>query len=416
MDIKRFEENLNKINSFSAEGRGINRLAFTEQDRNAKEYLIKIFEDEGLSVSTDSVGNIIAKRAGQNDDLPSISMGSHIDTVYEGGKYDGTIGVIGALEIVKYFNENDIQTRHPVEIIVFSSEESSRFGVSTLGSGFMTGSIKDTDVKDLKDKNGKTLNETFLDNGMDLGNYHQARRGQDALKAFIELHIEQGPVLEAEDIDIGIVEAIAAPIRVKIEITGEASHSGTTPIHYRKDALLGAAELVLFIEQIAKAEEKHGTVATVGVMDVKPGGMNIVPGAVDMDVDIRSVSDSSKERVLDAIKKEMEKVCGERKLTFEIETITDQRSVSLSGELANGIKEICDRNNITSKYMNSGAGHDAMHMAALWPTALIFVPSKDGLSHNPDEFTEMEDIHNGLEVMKALILSLDSEVDMDESE
>lgn len=412
----RFEENLSKINSYSSKGEGINRLAFTEQDVEAKKYLIKKFKDEGLLITVDSVGNIIAKREGKDNGLPSISMGSHIDTVYEGGKYDGTIGVIGAFEIIQYFNENNIQTLHPLEIIVFSAEESSRFGVATLGSGFMAGNIRDEDVKDLKDKDGQTLNEVLLKNGMDLKEYRQSIRSKDELKAFIELHIEQGPILEEEDIDIGIVEAIAAPLRLNIKVTGKASHSGTTPVNYRRDALLGASELNLFIERIAKEEEKYGSVATVGMLDVKPGGMNIVPGLVNLYVDIRSVSDSSKERIFDAIQRETEKISSNRNLMFEIGVITNQKSVSLSKELTSNIKKLCKHKNITYKSMNSGAGHDAMHMSSLCPTALIFVPSKDGISHNPNEFTKIEDIQKGLVVMKELILSLDEEVDENESE
>ena len=382
----------------------------------AREYLIGRFKEEGLEVSIDTVGNIIAKRKGKMTGLPSISMGSHIDTVYEGGKYDGTIGVAGALEIIQYFNDNDIQTNHSLEIIVFSAEESSRFGASTLGSGFMTGSIKDTDVKQLKDRNGYTLNDIFLENGMDLGDYHKSLRQSDELKAFIELHIEQGPVLEEENLEIGIVEAIAAPIRLKVTFKGEASHSGTTPIRYRKDALVAASELVLYVEEVAKEEAEYGSVATVGVMDVKPGGMNIVPGTVDMDIDIRSVSDSSKARIYDAIKKKIGSISRQRFLDYDIEILTDKESVHLSAGLTKRIQDICEQKNILYKFMNSGAGHDAMNMATLWPTALIFVPSRKGVSHNPEEFTEIEDIYNGLTVMKELILSIDEEVDENESQ
>lgn len=416
MNMIRFEENLSKINSFSSEGKGINRLAFTGEDMDAREYLIGKFKEEGLEVTMDTVGNIIAKREGKIAALPSISMGSHIDTVYEGGKYDGTIGVIGALEIIQYFNDNNIQTNHSLEIIVFAAEESSRFGASTLGSGFMTGSLKDTDVKHLKDRNGYTLYDVFLKNDLNLGDYHKSLRQSDELKAFIELHIEQGPILEEENIDIGIVEAIAAPIRLKVTFKGEASHSGTTPIRYRKDALVAASELVLYIEEVAKKEAEYGSVATVGVMDVKPGGMNIVPGTVEMHIDIRSVCDSSKTRIYDVIKSKIDNISEQRVLDYDIEIFTDKESVNLSAGLTKRIQDICEQKNIPFKFMNSGAGHDAMNMATLWPTALIFVPSRKGVSHNPEEFTKIEDIHNGLIIMKELILSLDEEVDGNESQ
>lgn len=366
-----------------------------------------------MTVKIDDAGNIIAKKEGLKPELLPVAFGSHIDSVYEAGNYDGALGVIAALEIARYFNEQNIVTERPLEIIIFTGEESSRFGISTIGSRVMAGKLNLLDYSHLQDKNNIALKDALKDVGLNIENYDKAVRKKGELHAFIEIHIEQGPVLEIENKDIGIVEAIAAPLRLSLQIQGEAGHSGTTPFKYRKDALTSAAEIILEVERAAKIEESNGTVATVGVLDIDPGAMNIVPGSAHMQIDIRSVSLDSKERVYQQITKKIEEVSEKRSIEMKTALLTNETPVDLSKVMANTVENVAEENRYSYKYMNSGAGHDAMNMAHLCPTALIFVPSHKGISHNPKEFTQVKDIEKGLVVMKDLIIKIaDNEVDI----
>lgn len=406
MHIKQFEESLHHLNHFTQRGEGINRLAFTAEEKKAKEYLIEQFKKENMKVNVDAVGNIIARRPGIENDQPAVAFGSHIDTVYEAGEYDGAIGVIAALEIIKYFNEKNIKTRYPLEVLVFTGEESSRFGLSTIGSRSMAGLINLDEKQDIVDKEGITLREAFLENNLDIEKYKEAKRSKGEFLSFIELHIEQGPVLENERIELGIVNAIAAPLRLDVEITGRAAHSGTTPYKYRSDAFLGVAELGLYVEEIAKKEEKNGALATVGVIDVKPGAMNIVPGSAHMQIDIRSITQASKEAIYDSLQTEIDRISTNRKLKIKVTILTNEQPVKMSQTLVNKLRQTCELEGYSHKFINSGAGHDAMNMARLCPSAMIFVPSKNGVSHNPEEYTSFEDIFKGVRVMKDLILEI----------
>ncbi|GGP11099.1 Zn-dependent hydrolase [Oceanobacillus neutriphilus] len=258
MDFKRMEQTLKNINSFSEAGEGINRLAYTDVERQAAAEIGRICELEGMAVKFDSVGNLIAKREGMNPELPAVAFGSHIDSVYEAGAYDGALGVAVAIEIIRSMNEANIQTEHPLELIVFACEESARFSFSTLGSKAIAGLLKKEDIADLQDKDGIFLRDAFKKHGLHLDKLSGAKQRNGAYKAFFELHVEQGPVLEEKNIPIGIVTGIAGATRFQLNIEGEASHSGTTPMSYRRDAFLGAAEIALAIEKAAKAENLSG--------------------------------------------------------------------------------------------------------------------------------------------------------------
>lgn len=406
MNMKRFKRSLKKLNEYTVDGKEVTRLAYSKEESHAKEYIIKQFEHEKMSVRMDAVGNIIARREGENPSLKPVAFGSHIDSVYEAGCFDGALGVISALEIIRYLNEQGIKTEHPLEVIVFTGEESSRFGISTIGSRVMSGKLNLKTSGHLTDKTGITLKEALEENNFDIDSYKDAVRDSKELHAFIEMHIEQGPVLEIEKKDIGIVHAIAAPLRLSLEITGEAGHSGTTPFKYRKDALTAAAEIALLVESAAKDEEKNGTTATVGVLDVSPGAMNIVPGTAHMQVDLRSVSLESRDKVYQQILNKIESVGKERKIKMHTSLLTNETPVNLSESLVNLVEGVTKENGYSFKHMNSGAGHDAMNMASLCPTALIFVPSVKGISHNPSEYTSITDIEKGLKVMKELILKV----------
>lgn len=401
---ERYQILFDKIAQYNSGDKGITRVAYTNEEQACTQAFMRMCMDAGLEVRMDQCGNVIARRKGKYDDLPPVLMGSHLDTVYQGGKYDGAVGVTAALEVVRRLNDKNIETDHPIEVISFACEESSRFGVSTLGSKAMAGLFEKDKVRHLKDRNGITLEEALSHVALEIDTVEEASRVDEPIKAFFELHIEQGPVLENENKKIGIVTGIAAPARFSIKIIGTPSHSGTTPMNMRKDALLGASEIALELERAARQEQEYGTVATVGVLEIEAGAMNVVPGQVEIKVDIRGTSLESRGRVLDHLFKTVEEVKSKRELNIICEEIISEEPVLLTKSIVNTTEMICKQNNIPYKIMPSGAGHDAMNMIRLCPTGLIFVPSVNGLSHHPDEFTEMDDILIGIDVLEELII------------
>lgn len=401
---ERYETLLNKINQYNSGEKGITRIAYSNEEQACTHALMRMCKDAKMTVKLDPAGNLIARREGKRNELPPVVIGSHIDSVYQGGKYDGVVGVTAALEIINRLNEKGIVTEHPIEIISFACEESSRFGVSTIGSKAMAGRIVKEKYRQLTDRDGISMEKAFSLCALDFNGIDQASRENERFEAFFELHIEQGPVLETEKKKIGIVTGIAAPARFIVKIFGKASHSGTTPMYMRKDALLGAAEISLALEKAAHLEKAFGTVATVGVLGVKAGAMNVVPGEVEMKIDIRSSSIESRQRVLNHFYQAITSVEQERELLIDYREISMEEPVLLSSDLCHLLSHICEEKQLPYKLMQSGAGHDAMNMTGFGPTGLIFIPSVDGLSHHPHEHTEMEDILTGIDVLEAAVL------------
>jgi hydantoinase/carbamoylase family amidase len=401
---ERYKELLDKVNQYNSGEKGITRVAYSNEEQACTHAFMRLCKDEKLEVRLDNCGNLIARREGKIAGLPPVVMGSHLDTVYQGGKYDGAVGVTAALEVIKRLNEKEIQTDHPIEIISFACEESARFGVSTVGSKAMAGLMEKEKYRHLKDRNGITMEKAFSLCALDYNSVDQASRKGEEFRAFFELHIEQGPLLINENKTIGIVSGIAAPARITLKIIGRASHSGTTPMNMRKDALLGASEIALELEKAAIQEHLHGTVATVGDLEVYSGAMNVVPGEIEMKIDIRSSSVESRQRVLDHLYETISFVKNRRHLEIEENVISIESPVTLSQDLMGDLKDICEDKKIPYRIMQSGAGHDAMNMVALGPVGLIFIPSVDGISHNPNEYTDLEDILYGIDVLEAIIL------------
>lgn len=400
----RYQMLLDNMNQYNSGEKGITRVAYTNEEQACIHAFMRLCKDEHMDVQLDNCGNLIARREGRIKGLPPVVIGSHLDTVYQGGKYDGAVGVTAGLEVVKRLNERGIVTDHPIEIISFACEESSRFGVSTVGSKAMAGTIDKEKYRHLKDRDGITMEKAFALIALDFDSLNQASRANETFKAFFELHIEQGPILINENKKIGIVTGIAAPTRLIVTIIGKASHSGTTPMNMRKDALLGAAELALEIEKAAIKEQPYGTVATVGVLDVFSGAMNVVPGEVELKVDIRSTSIESRKRVLDHLQETISSIEQTRQLEVKSKEISNEDPVLLSTEIQADLKEICETQNLPYRLMQSGAGHDAMNMTKLGPVGLIFIPSEDGLSHHPNEHTDLDDILLGIDVLEAAVL------------
>jgi len=401
---KRYQTLLDKINQYTLTDKGITRVAYTNEEQACTHALMRLCKDAKLAVRLDAAGNLIARREGRNNELPPVVIGSHIDSVYQGGKYDGAVGVTAGLEIIRRLNEKGIVTEHPIELISFACEESSRFGLSTVGSKAMAGRFNRDKYRHLKDRDGITMEQAFSRCALDFNSIDQASRKGEQFRAFFEMHIEQGPVLENEKKKIGIVTGIAAPARYIVRIRGKASHSGTTPMNMRNDAFLGAAELALELEKAAMEELFHETVATVGVLDVQPGAMNVVPGEVEMKVDIRSTSSESRRRVVNHLLTSIKEVEKRRKLHIKAEEISMEDPVLLSPEIIQSLKQICEDQQLPYRFMQSGAGHDAMNMTEFGPVGLIFIPSKDGLSHHPNEHTDLDDILIGIDLLEAAVL------------
>ena len=394
---ERVNELLTGLAKFTASEEGVTRLAYSPLDKEAQGWLLKQVQDLGLSVREDAVGNVFLRREGLEVDLPPVACGSHLDTVIHGGAYDGMCGVVGALEAL--YMLRDTQLKRSIEVLIFRAEESSRFGFATMGSKLLTGAA----TVDKLNKGGKkgdiSFEEALRQWGCAPEHASEAIIAPGSYASFSELHIEQGKVLEEKGINIGIVRNIAAPTRFKIHIQGMADHSGATPMGMRRDALVAAAKLILAVNEAAEDEKEHGTVGTVGVVEVEPGSINVVPGAVTLWVDVRGVEMASIKRTLEDIQAEAENVAVTDRVGVRIEMLTSDSPVPLDENLAVQTEGICKELSYSFLHMNSGAGHDAMHMAKIAPTTMVFIPCKGGISHNPAEYASLEDICRGIIVL-----------------
>ena len=392
---------LTGLAKFTASEQGVTRLAYSPLDKEAQSWLLEQVKDLGLSLREDAVGNVFLRREGSDSSLPAVACGSHLDTVINGGAYDGMCGVVGALEAL--YMLRDAKLKRSIEVIIFRAEESSRFGFATMGSKLLTGVA----TPEKLNKGGKKDDISFLEAlrqwGCDPEKYADAIIPAGHYASFSELHIEQGKVLEEKRINIGIVHNIAAPTRFKIHLQGMADHSGATPMGMRRDALVAAAKLILAVNEAAEDEKEHGTVGTVGVVEVEPGSINVVPGAVTLWVDVRGVDKASINRTLENIQAEAENVAVTDRVGVRIEMLTADSPVPLNETLTEQTEGICKELGYSFLHMNSGAGHDAMHMAKIAPTTMVFIPCKGGISHNPAEYASLDDICRGITVLAYIL-------------
>ena len=403
VDRRRLEETINSLARIGITGKGSERTAYTIKDIRAKDVVTHLMRRSGLNVVIDGVGNVFGKtRAGSG---PSVMIGSHIDTVPGGGRFDGVVGVASGIEVARTIAEGQVKLCRPIEVCAFSAEESSRFGVGTLGSAVVSGELKAKDIAQLRDRLGTKLGEVLARLGRGHDAIDLSKRQPSDLHAYLELHVEQGPILEAKKKKIGVVSAISASTRIRVRFIGRADHSGTTPMNLRKDALVAAAELITAVETICRTEVK-GVVGTVGALNVVPNAMNVVPGTVELGIDIRSVLSGSKKKAVSLVLDEARKISERRSIGLETEIIKEDQPVSLSKEITSLFEDICKSSGIPYMNMISGAGHDAMKMAAITRSGLIFVPSRRGLSHNPDEWTDLEDIEIGANCLLQAALRL----------
>jgi N-carbamoyl-L-amino-acid hydrolase len=315
------------------------------------------------------------------------------------------VGTVGGLAAVRRLAARGTLT-HPLEFILFMSEESSRFGFATMGSKAMAGLANLAAWVNAKDPDGRDLPTVFAERGLDVAQLGTVVRQGGELKAFVEMHIEQGPVLEEEGLQIGIVEGIAAPTRLKVTVNGVAGHSGATPMGRRRDALVGASQVVLAVQAAARREAAHGTVGTVGVLKTHPGAINVIPGLVEMMVDIRGIDGPSIGRAVADVRAEMARIADANRTPVAVETLAADQPVPMDPAVVGTIEGVCRRLGIRYRRIPSGAGHDAMNMARIAPAGMIFIPCRGGISHNPDEYASPEDILAGVDVLTETLYDL----------
>jgi len=398
----RIQQHVTALSKYGAnpEG-GVSRVAFSDADIAGRKYVAGLMQEAGLTIRTDAAGNIIGRREGSNAKLPPILIGSHTDSVPGGGNYDGDVGVIGAIEVAQTLQEHGVRLKHPLEVVIFADEEGG-----TVGSFAMIGRLQ-PDALDLTTHSGKTIRDGIRAVGGDPDRLAEAVRKPGDLTAYVELHIEQGAILDESDIDIGVVEGIVGIRWWDVTVEGIANHAGTTPMNRRRDALLSAAEFALAVNRVATSMPGR-QVATVGRIRAEPGAPNVIPGKVVLSLEIRDLDAAKMTTVYDAIHAEADKIAQARQTPFTFTQLkissepapTDPRLQRIISKAASSL-------NLSTKLMPSGAGHDAQEISHIAPTGMIFVPSVGGISHAPKEFTSQQDMANGANVLLQTVLAID---------
>ncbi|PPA69521.1 Zn-dependent hydrolase [Jeotgalibacillus proteolyticus] len=383
------------------ESGGVTRPGYSSLEKQAKELVMKWMEEAGLTVSTDGAGNVFGKLDGRNAG-PSIVSGSHVDSVPNGGHFDGPLGVLGALEVAEAWKEQGYVPEKPYEVAIFSDEEGSRFKTGLTGSRAFMGKIDAEELNILRDAEGNTFEEVITSYGSSVEQYLEARNHNRQIETFIELHIEQGKILEQEDQPVGIVSGIAGPAWIEIAFTGEAGHAGNTPMPGRRDPLIAAGIFIKELEDLPR--EVSGTaVATVGKLDVHPNGVNVIAQQVEMIVDCRDIQEEPRDRLVELITEKAKTIASERSIEVNVKVNTRITPLPIEKELQDKLASALHKFEIEPVYIPSGAGHDAMNLGSKYPAAMLFVRSKDGISHNPKEWTSLNDCVSALHVLKAFI-------------
>ena len=410
INAKRFEANFNAISEFGAlKGGGLTRLAFSKEDLEAREFLINLIEKNGFKLKIDNVGNIYAiYDEGCELGAKPICVGSHIDSVPNGGFYDGTLGVMAGLEALTAIKEAGIKLKRPLWLINFSCEESSRFKTATIGSKIISGKLSQQRLHELKDEDGISLFEAMSAAGFKPQNLDEAILKENSLHAYLELHIEQGPVLERSAISVGVVSGIAAPIRFEITIQGKADHSGATPMNMRSDALLAASHIIIAANKFAK--NKKTAVATVGYVHAKPGVLNVVPGEARLGVDLRDIDKASLDELNLELRNFIKELSCELKFSYEIRELSSDEPVKLSEHAINLLEDEAKKLGVKTLTLPSGAGHDAMNLTKLASSVgMLFIPCVDGISHNTKEAINFKDAVTATKILTNALIRLSNE-------
>lgn len=382
------------------------RISFSEQDLQARNYIAELMDKEaGLQVRIDAVGNLIGHRAGTKLG-PVITVGSHLDTVMGGGRFDGIAGVVAGLEVARRFHELDVKNTYPLEVVAFIAEEPSPFGLSCVGSRAMEGVLTNEHLA-IEDATGRSLAEAISFMGGEPEQLATAQRRSDELLANFELHTDQGPILEEQKIPVGVVTGIVGIYRGEILITGNADHSGTTPMEVRKDALAAASEVVLTLESICQLKE--GLVGTIGKLDVFPNSLNVVPGSVSIGLEVRSLSDDDCQLALSTLGEALQTIGQKRSIQIDYQTKRSSSPLVFPSQLVDRMESVCQQLQVPHLKMSSGAGHDASHMGQITSSSMVFIPSQGGRSHCPEEWSEFEHLAKGTDVLAGMVFATDQE-------
>lgn len=406
---ERLWETLQKLSEFgkNPEG-GVSRVGFTEADLAGRAYVMTLMREAGLEVRVDPAGNIFGKRAGSAN-LPLLLFGSHIDSVPHGGNFDGDVGSLGALEVIRALNEQKIKTRHPLEVVIWTNEEGGRFYAGLFGSSAAAG-IMGADVGQRKDEAGENLSDWLRRMGGDATRIKEAKIAPGSVAGYVELHIEQGAVLDEANIPIGVVQGIVGISSRKCTATGFANHAGTTPMNRRKDALAAAARAALAVREEVRAEPGR-QVGTVGWMKIEPAATNVIPGRVTFPVELRDLDAEKIERMAARILQRFEAIGREENVQISCTAPDLEEPALTSPAFRDAIRTSAKDAGLNTMDLPSGAGHDAQNVARFAPVGMIFVPSRAGISHSPLEYSSPEQVANGAEVLYRTILRLDAQLD-----
>ena len=413
IDAERLLSELNALAAITdaeptSAGTAVTRVVFTPRDLEARAWLRTLGEEAGLATRVDAVGNMFFRLEGTNPTLPAVATGSHIDAIPHAGMYDGTVGVLGGLEALRAIAQSGKCPRRSVELILFTSEEPTRFGIGCLGSRLLSGTLTPEQAAALTDRDGHTLDEVLTAAGF-AGELAQVRLVPGAYHAFVELHIEQGPLLERAGVPLGIVTHIAAPAGYTFRIDGLGGHAGALLMPDRRDALCAAAELILAIERHALATGAIDTVATVGTCDVYPGAVNSVPSRVLLGLDIRDTDPARRESVMQAVRADITEIANRRGVTISENLVNADEPATCSPHIVAALNQACSTLGLEAMHMVSRAYHDSLFLSRVAPVAMLFIPCRGGISHRPDEYAVPGDIARGAEVLAHTLAALAEE-------
>jgi N-carbamoyl-L-amino-acid hydrolase len=391
----------------AAEPPVVTRVVFSEADLRARAYVKRLCTAAGLTVTEDAIGNTFARWHGAEPGLAPIGTGSHIDAIPNAGMYDGVVGVLGGLEAIRVLQQLGFTPRRSIELVIFTAEEPTRFGIGCLGSRMMASVLSPAQALALRDKEGRGLEELRAEAGF-TGPLESVALPKGRFHKFIELHIEQGPILEQESIDLGLVTHIAAPASMRILIEGEGGHAGGKLMPGRKDALAAAAELILALESTAKSTGVIDTVGTVGVCEVFPGAVNSIPSRVRLETDIRDIDGARRDSVLDALRAACADTAARRGVSITTELVNADPPAVCDAEILNVMETAAAEGGKSSKRMVSRAYHDSSFVSVIAPVAMLFIPCRGGVSHRPDEYASPEAIGSGVNVLARTLATLAS--------
>lgn len=408
VDRKRLIAEIEELAMISdAPAPAVTRVVFTPTDLKARVWLRALCEKEGLSVRQDPIGNIFVRWDGSKPDASVVGTGSHTDAIPNAGKYDGVVGVLGGLEAIRALRKGGFRPKHSIELLVFTSEEPTRFGIGCLGSRLLSGTMAPQAAKQLVDKAGASIDQVRQSAGM-RGALEEVKLPADYYKAFVELHIEQGPLLERQKIPLGIVTSIAAPASLRITIEGSGGHAGGMLMADRKDALCAASELILAIENAARTSGAPDTVATVGMCEVFPGAVNSIPSQVRLSLDVRDTNLQRRDAVLRTIEEESNEIAAKRQVSVQRELLNADAPAECAQLIRETLTQSCAAHQFACMPMVSRAYHDSLFMSRIAPIGMLFIPCRNGYSHRPDEYASPEDIQAGVTVLAETLAALAS--------